>query len=340
VKLIIQIPCYNEAQTLPQTLADLPRQLSGIDTIEYLIIDDGSRDETVAVAQALGVHHIVKQPRNLGLAQAFAAGLEASLAYGADIIVNTDADNQYVGGEIDRLIEPILAGRAQLVIGDRGVGQLSLFSPGKRVLQRLGSWVVSQAAAMPIPDATSGFRALTREVALRTLVLSNYSYTLETLIQAGARRVAIEFVPIRTNAPTRPSRLMRNIPHFLSNSAVTILRAYTLYRPLRAFSTIGGCSVLAGLLLGIRFLYFYIIGQGGGHIQSLILTAILLIVGFQVIMLGVLADLIGFNRKIQEEALYHLRRLEQSQSLPTPLNRDLFVPDQFAADSKNKVGQI
>lgn len=310
MKLIIQIPCYNEAQTLPETLADLPKQLPGIDTIEYLVIDDGSLDETIKVARALGVHHIVQQPRNLGLAQAFATGLEASVLAGADIIVNTDADNQYVGTEIGRLIEPILAGRAQMVIGDRGVGNLSVFSPSKRILQQLGSWVVSQAAAVPIPDATSGFRALTREVALRTLVLSNYSYTLETLIQAGARRVAIEFVPIRTNPPTRPSRLMRNIPHFLSHSAVTILRAYTLYRPLRAFSTIGACSVLAGLLLGLRFLYFFLIGQGGGHIQSLILTAILLIIGFQIILLGVLADLIGFNRKIQEEALYRLRRMQ------------------------------
>ncbi len=310
MKLIIQIPCYNEAQTLPQTFADLPKQLPGIDTIEYLVIDDGSHDDTVAVARALGVHHIVKQPRNLGLAQAFANGLEASILQGADIIVNTDADNQYAGTEIVRLIEPILAGRAQMVIGDRGVGKLPMFSPTKRLLHRLGSWVVSQAAAMPIPDATSGFRALTRDVAMRTLVLSNYSYTLETLIQVGARRVAIEFVEIQTNAPTRPSRLMRNIPHFLSNSAVTILRAYTLYRPLRVFSMIGACSVAAGLLLGARFLYFFLSGQGGGHIQSLILTAILLIVGFQVIMMGVLADLIGFNRKIQEESLYRLRKMQ------------------------------
>jgi len=310
VKLIIQIPCYNEAQTLPQTVADLPTHLAGIDTIEYLIIDDGSQDETITVAKALGIHHIVEQPRNLGLAQAFATGLEACLARGADVIVNTDADNQYAGGEIARLIEPILAGRAQMVIGDRGVGKVSTFSPTKRVLQRLGSWVVSQAAAMPIPDATSGFRALTREVALRTLVLSHYSYTLETLIQAGARHEAIEFVLIRTNPPTRPSRLMRNLPHFLSHSAVTILRAYTLYRPLRAFLTIGVCAVCAGLLLGMRFLYFFVMGQGNGHIQSLILTAILLIIGFQVMMLGMLADLVGFNRKIQEEALYRLRKWE------------------------------
>jgi glycosyltransferase involved in cell wall biosynthesis len=310
MKLIIQIPCYNEAQTLPQTIADLPTQLDGVDAIELLVIDDGSRDETVAVAQALGVHHIVKHPRNLGLARAFATGLEAALVRGADIIVNTDADNQYMGTEIGRLVEPILAGRAQMVVGDRGVGQLTLFSPTKRFLQRLGSWVVSQAAAMTIPDATSGFRAFTREVAIRTQVLSNYSYTLETLIQAGARQVAIEFVPIRTNPPTRPSRLMRNLPHFLSHSAVTILRAYTLYRPLRAFSTIGGCAIAAGLLLGMRFLYFYIIGEGNGHVQSLILTAILRIVGFQVIMLGVLADLMGFSRKMQEETLYRLRKAQ------------------------------
>ncbi len=308
MKLIIQIPCYNEAQTLPQTLADLPKQLPGVDTIEYLIIDDGSRDETVAVARALGVQHIVKLPRNLGLAQAFAHGLEASLAQGADIIVNTDADNQYAGTEIGRLIEPILAGRAQMVVGDRGVGKLAIFSPTKRLLQRLGSWVVSQAAAIPIPDATSGFRAFTRDVALRTMVLSNYSYTLETLIQAGARRVAIEFVEIQTNAPTRPSRLMRNLPHFLSNSAVTILRAYTLYRPLRVFSMIGAVAVTAGLLLGARFIYFFMNGQGDGHIQSLILTAILLIVGFQIMMMGMLADLLSFNRKIQEETLYQVRK--------------------------------
>jgi glycosyltransferase involved in cell wall biosynthesis len=340
MKLIIQIPCYNEAQTLPQTVADLPTHLDGIDAIELLIIDDGSRDETVAVAQAVGVHHIVHHPRNLGLAQAFATGLEAALARGADIIVNTDADNQYVGAEISRLIEPILAGRAQLVIGDRGVGKLTAFSPTKRLLQQLGSWVVAQAAAVPVPDAASGFRALTRDVALRTLVLSDYSYTLETLIQAGARRVAIEFVPIRTNPVTRPSRLQRDIWHFLSNQTVTILRAYTLYRPLRAFSTIGGCAVLLGVLLGLRFLYFLIIGEGNGHIQSLILTAILLILGFQVIMMGVLADLIGFNRKIQEEALYRLRRLEQGQARPTSLDHTLFTPDHFEANRKNKVGQL
>lgn len=337
MKLIIQIPCYNEAETLPQTVADLPRSLPGVDRIEYLVIDDGSRDATVAVAEQLGVHHVVSLGRNCGLAQAFAAGLEACILNGADIIVNTDADNQYGGEEIGRLIEPILAGRAQLVIGDRGVGSLSIFSPTKRLLQRLGSWVVSQAAGAKIPDATSGFRALTRDTALRTLVLSNYSYTLETLIQAGARRVSIEFVPIRTNLPTRPSRLMRNLSHFLSHSTATILRAYTLYRPLRVFVMLGTLALLAGTALGIRFLYFYINGEGNGHVQSLILTAVLLIVGFQIVLIGFLADLVSFNRKILEEVLLRLRRLELRTPL-TPTVTTGAAPSPVHHESPNRNG--
>ncbi len=318
MKLIIQIPCYNEAETLPQTVADLPKMLPGIDCIEYLVVNDGSRDQTVAVAKALGVHHVIELPHNMGLAHAFAAGLEASILRGADIIVNTDADNQYVGEEIARLIEPILAGRAELVIGDREVGKVASFSPLKRLLQQLGSWVVSQAAMMAVPDATSGFRALTREVALRTLVMGNYSYTLDTLIQAGARRVAVTSVPIRTNLPTRSSRLQRNMPHFISRQAIAIVRAYTLYRPLRLFLMVGLLMLGGGLLLGFRFLFFYITGEGNGHVQSLILTAILLIVGFQVTLIGLLADLVGFNRKMLEEALYRLRRLEQRQQQANP----------------------
>ena len=318
MKLIIQIPCYNEADTLPGTIADLPRAIPGVDVIEYLVVDDGSRDETSAVARDLGVHHVVRHTSNRGLARTFVTGLNAALEAGADIIVNTDADNQYVGGDIPQLVEPILAGRADLVIGDRGVATLDLFSPFKRMLQRLGSWVVSQAAGVKTPDATSGFRALTRETALRTLVLSNYSYTLETLIQAGARGAAVEFVPIRTNPPTRPSRLMRNITHFISNSSVTIIRAYMLYRPLRVFLTLGLIAIATGTALGIRFLYFYFAGMGGGHVQSLILTAILLIVGFQVILIGLLADLVGSNRKIMEETLFRVRatQLEFHESTP------------------------
>lgn len=318
MKLIIQIPCYNEAETLPQTIAALPRTLPGIDLIEYLVIDDGSHDETVAVAEAVGVHHIVHLPRNLGLAQAFAAGLEGSILHGADIIVNTDADNQYMADDIAQLVAPILAGRAQLVIGDRGVGSLEIFSTSKRLLQRLGSWVVSQAASTSIPDATSGFRALTRDTALRTLVLSNYSYTLETLIQAGVRRTAIEFVPIRTNLPTRPSRLMRNIPHFLTNSAMTIVRAYTMYRPLRVFTMLGSFSILCGTAIGLRFLYYYMTQGGTGKVQSLILAAVLLIVGFQIVMIGLVADLISANRKMIEESLHRLRRLELQEYTSTP----------------------
>lgn len=317
MKLIIQIPCYNEAETLPQTVADLPRALPGVDCIEYLVIDDGSHDETVAVAQRIGVHHIIQLPHNMGLANAFSAGLEASILRGADLIVNTDADNQYVGAEIGRLVEPILAGHAELVVGDREVGKIESFSPLKRFLQQLGSWVVSQAAMLRVPDAASGFRAMTREVALRTLVLGDYSYTLETLIQAGARHVSVLFVPIRTNAPTRASRLQRNMPHFLANQAIAIVRAYTLYRPLRLFLILGAALLAGGLTIGLRFLYFYLIGEGDGHIQSLILGAILLIVGFQVTLIGLLADLVGFNRKMLEEALYRLRRLEQQVNEPT-----------------------
>ncbi len=316
MKLIIQIPCYNEAKTLPETVADLPRSLPGIDCIEYLVVDDGSTDDTARVARELGVHHVVRFTGNRGLAQAFAAGLDACLVRQADIIVNTDADNQYVGSDIALLVEPILAGRADMVVGDRQVASVPSFSPLKRSLQRLGSWVISRAAGAAIPDAASGFRALTREAALRTLVLSNYSYTLETLIQAGAQHMKVEYVPIRTNAPTRPSRLMHHLPDYLSNSATTIVRAYAFYRPLRVFVMAGALAIFAGLLLGLRFLYFYVIGQGDGHIQSLILTAVLLIIGFQTLLIGLVADLVGANRKIVEELLHRVRRLESARTQP------------------------
>lgn len=311
VKLIIQIPCYNEEQTLPQTLHDLPRAIPGVDVIEVLVIDDGSTDHTVDVARAHGVQHIVRHAHNRGLAQAFLSGLQAAVHAGADIIVNTDADNQYRGEDIVRLVQPILAGHADMVIGDRGVAQHPYFSPVKRWLQQVGSWVVGQAAGVQVPDATSGFRAFTREAALRLLVLSEYSYTLETLIQAGARRMAVVHVPIRVNPQTRPSRLMRSIPDFLSHSATTIVRIYAMYRPLRIFVGAGLLFLVAGLILGLRFLYFLIVqGSGVGHVQSLILMAVLLIVGFQTMLIGLLADLVGFNRKILEETLYRLRRIE------------------------------
>ena len=312
MKLIIQIPCYNEAETLPLTLRDLPRALPGIDVIEYLVIDNASTDLTAEVARQAGVHHIIYLPVK-GLAGAFIAGIEACLMHGADIIVNTDADNQYNAEDIQHLVEPILAGRAQLVVGDRGVATQKNFSPLKRLLQRLGSWVIAFASGIDTPDATSGFRAISREAALRTLVFSNYSYTLETLIQAGAHRIPVEYVPVRTNPPTRPSRLMHNLRHFMANQIATILRAYTMYRPLRVFSALSTLMILGGLALGIRYLYFVLNGQGAGHIQSVILAAVLWIVGFQVFLIGLAADMIGFNRKIMEEGLYRVRKSEMEK---------------------------
>jgi glycosyltransferase involved in cell wall biosynthesis len=310
LKLIIQIPCYNEAQNIGATIQTLPQQIPGIDTIEYLVIDDGSTDHSARAARDAGVHHLVQLPHHLGLAAAFMAGLEACIKSGADLIVNTDADNQYQAGDIPRLIEPILAGRADLVVGDRGVANLKSFSPLKKILQLLGSWVIGQASGVNTPDATSGFRAITRDAALRTLVLSEYSYTLETLIQAGAQRMAVEYVPVRTNTQTRPSRLIRSIPDYLAQSTATILRAYTMYRPLRVFTIFSLFFLIGGLIGSVRFLFFFFSGQGAGHFQSLILSAVLLIVGFQIFLIGLVADLIGFNRKILEEVLYRFRKLE------------------------------
>ncbi len=311
MKLIIQIPCFNEEATLPATVADLPRTLPGVDEIEYLVVDDGSADRTSEVAASLGVRHIVRHRRNRGLAAAFQTGLEAALAAGADLIVNTDADNQYYGGDAGALIAPLLAGRADIAVGDRGVAGLEHFSPFKRRLQSLGSWVVGHAAGIPIPDATSGFRAFTREAALRLTVLSHYTYTLETLIQAGARGMGVTYVPIRTNPQTRKSRLIRNIPSFLALSAVTILRFYIMYKPLRVFTTLGGLLIAAGVLPALRFLVSFVqTGGSAGHVQSLILAAILIIVGFQTCLFGLIADLVSMNRKMLEEALYRTRRLE------------------------------
>jgi glycosyltransferase involved in cell wall biosynthesis len=309
MKLIIQIPCFNEADSLPITIRDLPRAVPGIDVIETMVIDNGSTDATVETARQVGVTYILSIPVK-GLAGAFVTGLEACLERGADIIVNTDADNQYNADDIQRLVEPILAGRAQVVVGDRGVATQMAFSPLKRFLQKFGSWVISKASGIHTPDATSGFRAISREAALRTLVFSNYSYTLETLIQAGAHRIPVEYVPVRTNPATRPSRLMTSLRHFISIQTATILRAYTMYRPLRVFTMLSLLMVFGGLVLGVRYIYFVINGQGAGHVQSVILAAVLWIVGFQVFLIGLLADLIGFNRKIMEELLYRVRKLE------------------------------
>ncbi len=313
MKLIIQIPCYNEAKVLPDTLRLLPRTLDGFDQVEILVIDDGSQDETAEVARLSGADHVVRLPHHAGLAGAFSAGLNASLRLGADVIVNTDADNQYEAQDIPLLLAPILGGEAELVVGDRGVATLQAFSPLKRKLQTIGSHIVSRAANLSIPDATSGFRAMTRELALRTMVLSDYSYTLETLIQAGNQKMNVVSVPIRTNPPRRPSRLMRGIVDYLRNSSITIIRSYAMYRPLRVFTMIGTVILLMGVAIGIRFLVLFIANQGyAGNIQSLILAAVLLIVGFQTLLIGLVADLIAFNRKILEELLYRMRNSEHT----------------------------
>jgi glycosyltransferase involved in cell wall biosynthesis len=311
MKLIIQVPCFNEAETLPSTLALLPRQIDGFDQVEILVVDDGSEDSTAEAARAAGADHVVSLSHHAGLARAFAFGLDACLRLGADVIVNTDADNQYEAQDIPLLLQPILRGQAELVVGDRGVANLQSFSPIKRKLQTLGSRVVSQAAHLQIPDATSGFRAMTREVALRTMVLSDYSYTLETLIQAGNAKVTVASVPIRTNRTQRPSRLMRGISDYLRNSSITIVRSYAMYRPLRVFTALGSVVLLAGIALGVRFLVLrYLMGQGAGNVQSLILAAVLMILGFQTLLIGLLADLIAFNRKILEDILYRVRKAE------------------------------
>jgi glycosyltransferase involved in cell wall biosynthesis len=310
MKLIIQIPCFNEEHHLPQTWHDLPKALPGIDELEVLVVDDGSQDRTMEVAQALGVQHILPMRAHVGLARTFQAGLDEALRLGADIIVNTDADNQYRGEDIMRLIQPVLAGRADIVVGDRGVAHVAHFSPLKRMLQRIGSRVVQLAAGIRVPDAASGFRAYSREAALRLNVLSDFSYTLETLIQAGMLKIPIEFVPITTNRQTRKSRLVKSIPHYLMNSGITIIRAYTMYRPLRTFVSIGLVFLSVGLLLGLRFLYFFLFGAASGHVQSLILAAILMIVGVQTCLIGLAADLIGFNRRLHERELYRLKRID------------------------------
>jgi glycosyltransferase involved in cell wall biosynthesis len=309
MKLIIQIPCYNEAEGIGATLALLPRQVEGFETVEILIVDDGSSDGTAEAACRAGADHVVRLPYHVGLARAFTAGLDACLRRGADVVVNTDADNQYEAADLPTLLAPILRGEAQIVVGDRRVATLEYFAPLKRRLQVMGSKVVSLTAGMDIPDATSGFRAITREAALRTLVLSDYSYTLETLIQAGNSKLPVVSVPVRTNPPTRPSRLIRTVSNYIRNSTVTILRSYTLYRPLRVFSLIGGLFILGGLVLGARFVILrYILEQEVNLLQSLILTAVLLIVGFQTWLIGLVADLIAFNRKMLEEILFRQRK--------------------------------
>lgn len=307
MKLIIQIPCYNEETTLDVTIRDLPRHIDGVDSIEYLIINDGSGDGTVARARELGIDHIVSFKQNKGLAQGFMAGLDACLHLGADIIVNTDADNQYCGADIEKLVRPILDGKADMVIGERPIDETEHFSKRKKLFQHLGSWVVRKASGTDIPDAPSGFRAYSRDAALRVNVTNDYTYTLETIIQAGRSKMALTSVPIRTNPELRKSRLFKSMWAYMKRSASVISRSYVMYTPLKFFGTIGTIIFLAGVAMAFRQLYFTVIGQTG-HLQSLILTVILLLLGAQTFFMGLQADMIAKNRKILEDIQYRLRR--------------------------------
>jgi glycosyltransferase involved in cell wall biosynthesis len=310
VKLVVQIPCYNEEETLPVTLMDIPRTFRGVDEVEILIIDDGSVDKTVDVAMQEGVNHIVRLRSHKGLAEGFSAGIDACLQLGADIIVNTDADNQYQGKDIQKLIDPIISGEADMVVGDRNIDEIRHFSFIKRRLQRLGSWLVRQVSGTRIPDVTSGFRAFSRDAALRLNVISRFTYTLETIIQAGKKNMAVTHVPVQTNEKLRPSRLFSSIPSYIKRSLATIVNIYTLYEPLKIFLYIGGTIFGVGFIIALRFLYFYFIQNTAGHVQSLILSAIFMMIGFQVIILGLVANLIGSNRRLLEDALYRIKKIE------------------------------
>lgn len=315
MKLIIQVPCYNEAETLEIALNDLPKHIDGIDEIEYLIINDGSKDNTVEVAKKWGVHYVVNFKKNRGLAKGFMAGMDACLRNGADIIVNTDADDQYKGEDIEKLVRPILDGKADIVIGERPIDQTEHFSPLKKKLQHFGSWTVRVASHSDIPDAPSGFRAYSREAAMRLNVTNEYTYTLETIIQAGRNRMAMESVPIRTNPELRKSRLFSSMFGYVKRSMVTIVRSFMMYKPLRFFLGIGAVVGAIGAALGVRFLVYLAMGAGKGHIQSLILASTLLMMGFMTCIIGFQADIIAANRKILEDVQYHVRKLDYEHEL-------------------------
>ena len=310
MKLIIQIPCYNEEKTLPATIADLPKQIDGIDTIEYLVIDDGSTDNTCEAARASGVHHIVRFKQNKGLARGFCEGLDACLRLGADIIVNTDADNQYNGADIPQLVQPILRQKADMVIGSRPIEENNDFTNSKKRFQKIGSLVVRVVSGTKVPDAPSGFRAYSRDTALRINVVNSYTYTLETIIQAGHNKTAIDFVPIRTNAQTRKSRLFKSMWAYMRRSATVIIRSFAMYKPLRFFSILGTVFSALGLAISIRFLVFFFVGQGNGHIQSLVLAVLLILIGVQCFIAGIQADITAANRKILEDIQYRVRKMD------------------------------
>jgi len=316
-KLIIQIPCYNEEDVLPTTLAALPREVPGVETVEWLVVDDGSRDRTAAVAKEAGVDHLVRFPRHQGLAKAYVAGLDAAVRAGADIIVNTDADNQYCADDTSKLIAPILAGEAEIVVGARPIKGSTHFSFRRRILQRLGSWVTRRISKTDIPDAPSGFRAVSRDAAMKIHVFNDYTYTIETIIQAGQKGMAITSVPIRTNETLRPSRLVKSAVGYINRQILTMLRIFMTYQPFRFFAIPGVILFVTGLLISMRFVYFYLTEGGAGHVQSLILSALLMGTGFFLAIVGLLADLISVNRKLLESLDWRLKRME-SGSLDGP----------------------
>jgi glycosyltransferase involved in cell wall biosynthesis len=342
MKLIIQIPCKDEAEQLPATLADLPRSVAGFDSVEWLVIDDGSTDDTVEVARRKGVDHIVRLTNNKGLAAAFQAGLDACLKLGADVIVNTDADNQYYGGDIPKLVQPVLDGTADMVVGDREVAKIDHFSPLKKTLQRLGSWVVRQASSTTVPDTTSGFRAYNREAAIQMMVVSKFTYTLETIIQAGKLLVAVDHVPIRTNSETRPSRLFPSMSAYVRRNTIAIFRIYSQYEPLRVFMGAAAIVGLAAAVVWGRFAYFYFAGNGKGHVQSLILGAVLFNAAMVLAALGVLGDLLSAQRVMIQRTFERVRRIELKTGVgPShyePGARDTGVPETSGAASAEATG--
>jgi len=318
LKLIIQIPCYNEAATLPVTLAFLPREVAGVDCVEWLVIDDGSEDDTARVAKDCGVDYVVRHARNLGLARAFLTGLDACLQLGAGVIVNTDADNQYSAGDIPALIAPIIDGRAEIVVGARPIASIEHFSPVKKLLQRLGSWAVRVASNTDVPDAPSGFRAISAEAARRLMVFNDYTYTLETIIQAGQKNMAITSIAVQVNPDLRPSRLVHSTWSYVRRNVVTMLRIFMIYRPVRFFGYVGGSLFAFGFVIGCRFLWYYIRGHGNGHVQSLILAAILLGMGFQTCLVALLADLAAANRRLIEDVRSRVQEMSVQRSNDAP----------------------
>lgn len=315
-KLVIQIPCFNEAETLPATLAALPREVAGFDSVEVIVIDDGSTDGTAAIARRSGANHVIRLARHVGLARAFAHGLDSAVAAGATVIVNTDADNQYCADDIPALTEPILTGEADIVIGARPIHSTPHFSAEKRVLQRLGSWVVRKSSGTDVIDATSGFRAMSRRAAMQLKVFNDFSYTIETIIQAGYKALVVTSIPVRTNPPTRPSRLFRSSLGYVWRQTLTILRIFMTYRPFPFFAVPGAVSFVLGFLIGLRFLIYYLLGEGTGKIQSLILAALLLGLGVLLVIVGLIADLISVNRKLLEHVEARIRILQDSAGLP------------------------